>query len=74
MTHELREPVGGLDTKQEVEVVAREGESTDFDRVELLRPTEGAEDDLVELRAGGEEKAALDGPTGDLDQTAPLGR
>src|SRR4051794_25922242 len=36
MSHELRESVGGLDTEQEVEVVAREGEGADFNRVELL--------------------------------------
>jgi hypothetical protein len=55
-------------------MIGRKGESTDTDGVELLRSTESAEDDLVELRAGGEEKAALDGPAGDLDQAAPLGR
>jgi hypothetical protein len=57
-----------------MEVVGSKGESTDTDRVELLRPSEDAEDDLVELRARGEEKAALEGPAGDLDKTAPLGR
>jgi hypothetical protein len=56
-----------------VEVVGGKSESADANRVELLRPTEGAENDLVELRARGEEKAALESPTGDLDKTAPLG-
>jgi hypothetical protein len=66
--------VGGLHSEQKVEVIGSKGESADTDRVELLRPSKGAEDDLVELRARGEEKAALEGPAGDLDKTAPLGR
>jgi hypothetical protein len=54
-------------------MIGSKGESTDGNGVELLRPAENAEDDLVELRAGGEEKAAVDGPAGDLDEAAPLG-
>src|SRR5262249_427687 len=55
-------------------MVRGEGESTDTNGVELLRPAESAEDDLVELVAGGEEIAALDGPAGDLDEATPVGR
>jgi hypothetical protein len=57
-----------------VEVIGDKGESIDADRVELLRPAESAEDDLVELVDRGEEKAALHGPAGDLDEAASLGR
>jgi hypothetical protein len=74
MAHKKRQIVGGLHLKEEMEVVARKGESTDTYGVELLRPAESAEDNLIELIAGGEEKAALDGPAGDLDEAAPLGR
>jgi hypothetical protein len=74
VTHEERQFVAGLNPKQEVEVIGSKGESTDADGVELLRPAESAEDDLVELVARGEEKAALHGPAGNLDEAAPLGR
>jgi hypothetical protein len=66
--------MAGVNSEQEVEVIGDKGESTNTNGVELLRPAESAEDDLVGLVAGGEEKAALDGPAGDLDEAAPLGR
>src|SRR4029079_11672174 len=52
VAHEKRQLVAGLNSEQEVEVIGDKGESTDTNGVELLRPAESAEDDLVELVAG----------------------
>src|SRR6478672_2777084 len=60
VAHELRELARGLHAQKEMEVIGSKGEGTDADAVELLRPAEGAEEDLVELGAGGEEIATLD--------------
>jgi hypothetical protein len=74
VTHEERELARRFNAQKEMKVVRSEGKGTDANAVELLRPAESAEDQLVELVAGGEEIAALDGPAGDLDEAAPLGR
>jgi hypothetical protein len=41
--------------------------------VETLGASEDADDDLVELRTGPEEEAAVKGPAGDLDKGAAFG-
>jgi hypothetical protein len=45
----------------------------DVDRIEPLGPAEDARGDVVDLRAGPEQQAALQGPAGDLDQGASFG-
>jgi hypothetical protein len=74
VAHELRELARGLHAQKEMEVVRRESEGTDANAVELLRPAESAEEDLVELVARGEEIATLENPAGDLDEATPLRR
>jgi hypothetical protein len=45
----------------------------DVDRIEPLGPAEDACGDVVELRAGPEQQAPVQGPAGDLDQSASIG-
>ena len=54
-------------------VAGGKGEGDEADRVELLGTAKGPQDDVVELLRGSEQEAAVDGPCGDLDETAPLG-
>jgi hypothetical protein len=48
-------------------------EGHDVDRIEPLGPAEDACGDVVELRAGPEQQAPVQGPAGDLDQGASFG-
>ena len=54
-------------------MVTQEGISHDADFVAAAGARQGADDDAVELRRGGEQEAALDGASGDLHQGAAVG-
>src|SRR4029077_7171120 len=66
--HETRELAGVVHVEQEVVVRREEQVATDADLIEALGPSEDADDDLVELRAGPKEVTAVEGAGGDLDQ------
>jgi len=70
---ELRELADVVDVEQEVEVIGEKGKAAAADFVEPLGASEDADDDVVELRTGPEEVAAVDGPAGDLDQGPAFG-
>src|SRR4051794_36115080 len=53
-------------------VVGEKGKSHDADSVAVTGAGQGADDDAVELRSGGEEQAALDGAGRDLHQGAAV--
>ena len=54
-------------------VVAKEGISHDANFEAVAGAREGADDNAVELRGGGEQEAALDGASSDLHQGAAVG-
>jgi hypothetical protein len=68
IAHKTAELSGVVYIEQQVEVGGEEGEGADPDRVALLGSSEHAKDELVELSAGPEQEAALEGSAGDLDQ------
>ena len=70
VAHESGELAGVGDLEDQVKVGREEGEAAEAHRVAALRPDEGSDDDRVELRAGAEEKAAVERPVGHLDQGA----
>src|ERR1700748_43921 len=53
-------------------VVRDADEETDLDRVALLGPGEGPDDDLVHQGTGTEQEAAVEGPAGDLHKSSPF--
>ena len=71
---EPREPSGVLGEQDHVVMVRQRAERHKVDRIEPLGPAEDAGGDVVELRAGPEEQASLQGPAGDLDQGASVGK
>jgi hypothetical protein len=54
-------------------MIGQEGKSAAADFVKTLGASEDADDEVVELRTGPEEEAAVEGPAGDLDQGAAFG-
>ena len=73
MGHTARELARIVDVEQKVIVVGSEHVATEADSVETLSPAQDTGDDLVEVPAGPEEEAALEGPAGDLDQGTAVG-
>jgi hypothetical protein len=73
ISHESREPVGGIDVEQKVEVIRGEHVPADAHLVQTLGSPEDADDDLVEHGGRPKEETALEGPAGDLDQGAIVG-
>jgi hypothetical protein len=53
--------VRSLDTHEEMEVVGEKGPGEKYDAIAPLSPTEDADQDLVEARAGSQEKSAVKG-------------
>ena len=73
VTYESREPLGVLGPDDHVVMVRQRAEGHEVDRIEPLGPAEDAGGDVVELRAGPEQQAPVQGPAGDLDQGASIG-
>ena len=70
---ESRESLRVLHPDDHVVMVGQQDEGHEVDRIEPLGPAEDAGGDVVELRAGPEQQASLQGPAGDLDQGAVIG-
>ena len=70
---ELREPFRILHPEDAVVVVRNRDEGHEVDRIEPLGPAEDAGGDVIELQAGPEQQASMQGPAGDLDQGASVG-
>jgi hypothetical protein len=70
---EAREPFGILREEDHVVMRRHRDESHEVDRIEPLGPAEDAGGDVVELRAGPEERASMQGPARHLDQGASVG-
>jgi hypothetical protein len=62
--------VRSLDTHEEMEVVGEKGPGEKYDAIAPLSPTEDADQDLVEARAGSQEKSAVKGAAGQLEDRA----
>ena len=73
ITHEARELAGVPDIEQQVVVGREKYESADRDVIQPLGSPQDSNDDLVELRTGAEEMAALDGAAGGLDEGPAFG-
>jgi hypothetical protein len=73
VAHEVGELAGVVDVQLQVKVVGGKGERAEADRVHPLGAGQDADDDVVELRAGAKEEAAVDRPAGDLDQGTAFG-
>src|SRR3954447_8594667 len=69
----FRKPLRILGPDDEVIVVRQQAVEDQLDRIEPLGPAKDARGDVVELRAGPEQQASLQGPAGDLDQGASIG-
>ena len=70
---ESRESLRVLHPDDHVVVVGQRDEGHELDRIEPLGPAEDAGGDVVELQAGPEQWASVQGPAGDLDQGASVG-
>jgi hypothetical protein len=70
--HELCELPGVLDPDEHVVVAREHHEAVEGHPVEALGPAEDAQDDLVELPAGPEQRPALNGAVGDFEEGSAL--
>jgi hypothetical protein len=68
MGHTARELPDVADLQDEVQMIRREEEGDDAHRVAVVGPGEGSQDDGIEGWPGPKEEAALERPTGHLDQ------
>jgi len=68
VVHEAGELPGVSGLEEEVAVIAQVDETADDHPVALLGLGEGADDDGVEVAAGEQEEAPVDGAAGDLDE------
>ena len=60
----------GVGSKEQMHVITEEYEGEQFDVVLSLSPAEDAQDEVVYLGGGSEEKASMDGPGGNLDDSS----
>lgn len=67
---EFGQPLRALHEEEGVVMIRDRLEGHELDRIEPLGPAEDARGDVVELRAGPEQQAPVQGPAGDLDQGA----
>ena len=73
ITHEARELEGVPGVEQQVIVRREKYESADRNVIQPLGSPQDPNNDLVELRAGAEEMASLNGAAGDLDEGPAFG-
>ncbi len=72
--HEGRDLLGIVGNDEEMEMIGEDRYSTDLNRVHTLSPPEEAEDQIVELRTGAEQKSSLNNPPGDGDECVFAGQ